>query len=151
MTTANYSPPRRRSTRLQEASLLEGPMILLKSLRGFSSNRSLLWLASVPIALFGLGIFNLSAHASELPELSAAFLANNLWLLVATILVIFMNAGFAMVEAGMCRQKNAVNILAKNLFVFALAVTAYWFVGYSIMYGNPIAAGWFFFNGFFFD
>ena len=49
-----------------------------------------------------------------MPELNAAFLANNLWLLVATILVIFMNAGFAMVEAGMCRQKNAVNILAKS-------------------------------------
>jgi hypothetical protein len=53
----------------------------------------------------------------DLGEAVPAFLANNLWLLVATILVIFMNAGFAMVEAGMCRQKNAVNILAKNLFV----------------------------------
>ena len=41
-----------------------------------------------------------------------------------------------MVEAGMCRSKNAVNILTKNLFVFALAVTAYWFVGFSIMYGD---------------
>ena len=85
------------------------------------------------------------------PELNAAFLANNLWLLVATILVIFMNAGFAMVEAGMCRQKNAVNILAKNLFVFALAVTAYWFVGYSLMYGDPVSAGWLYFNDLFFD
>ena len=56
-----------------------------------------------------------------------------------------------MAEAGMCRQKNAVNILAKNLFVFALAVTAYWFVGYSLMYGNAIAAGWLYFNGLFFD
>ena len=105
----------------------------------------------MPLALFGLGLFNLSAHAAEMPELSAAFLANNLWLLVATILVIFMNAGFAMVEAGMCRQKNAVNILAKNLFVFALAVTAYWFVGYSLMYGDAIAAGFLYFNGLFFD
>jgi Amt family ammonium transporter len=111
-------------------------MLLLRSIRGFKSNRSLMWLACVPVALFGLGLFNLSAHAAEMPELNAAFLANNLWLLVATILVIFMNAGFAMVEAGMCRQKNAVNILAKNLFVFALAVTAYWFVGYSLMYGE---------------
>ena len=151
MTTALHSSPRKRTARLQEASLLDGPMLLLKSIRGFSSSRSLMWLASVPLALFGLGLFNLSAHAAELPELNAAFLANNLWLLVATILVIFMNAGFAMVEAGMCRQKNAVNILAKNLFVFALAVTAYWFVGYSIMYGDPIAAGWLFFNGLFFD
>ncbi len=151
MTTALHSPNRRRTARLQEVSLLDGPMLLLRSIRGFSSHRSLMWLACVPIALFGLGLFNLSAHAAEMPELNAAFLANNLWLLVATILVIFMNAGFAMVEAGMCRQKNAVNILAKNLFVFALAVTAYWFVGYSLMYGDAIAAGWLYFNGLFFD
>ena len=151
MTTALHAPPKRRTARLQDASLLDGPMLLLRSIRGLSSHRSLMWLACVPIALFGLGLFNLSAHAAEMPELNAAFLANNLWLLVATILVIFMNAGFAMVEAGMCRQKNAVNILAKNLFVFALAVTAYWFVGYSIMYGDAIAAGWLFFSGLFFD
>jgi len=111
----------------------------------------MLWLATVPLALFGLGVFNLSAHANELPELNAAFLANNLWLLIATILVIFMNAGFAMVEAGMCRSKNAVNILAKNLFVFALAVTSYWFIGYSLMYGGSLIDGWLFFNGLFFD
>ncbi len=107
MTTALQSPPRRRTVRrLQEASLLEGPMLLLKSIRGLSSNKSLMWLACVPIALLGLGLFNLSAHAADLPDLNAAFLANNLWLLIATILVIFMNAGFAMVEAGMCRQKK---------------------------------------------
>ena len=111
----------------------------------------MLWLATVPLALFGLGIFNLSAHAADLPELNAAFLANNLWLLIATSLVIFMNAGFAMVEAGMCRSKNAVNILAKNLFVFALAVTSYWFIGYSLMYGGSVADGWLYFGGLFFD
>ena len=134
MTTAMQTSQRRSRSKLQDVSLVNGPMLLLRSIRGFSSNRSLMWLATVPLALFGLGIFNLSAHAADLPELNAAFLANNLWLLIATILVIFMNAGFAMVEAGMCRSKNAVNSLAKNLFVFALAVTAYWTVGYSIMY-----------------
>ena len=151
MTTAFHAPPQRRRKTLQEASLLEGPMLLLKSIRGFSSNRAMTWLACAPLALMGLGIFTLSAKAEELPELSAAFLANNLWLLVATILVIFMNAGFAMVEAGMCRQKNAVNILSKNLFVFALAVTAYWFVGYSLMYGDSVIDGWLYFGGLFFD
>ena len=151
MTTAMQTPPRRTRSKLQEASLADGPMLLLRSIRGFSSNRSMLWLATVPLALFGLGVFNLSAHANELPELNAAFLANNLWLLIATILVIFMNAGFAMVEAGMCRSKNAVNILAKNLFVFALAVSSYWFIGYSLMYGGSLVDGWLFFNGLFFD
>ena len=80
--------------------MLEAPQLLLRKVRGLSSGRSLTWLACVPLALFGLGVFNLSARAAELPELNAAFLANNMWLLVATILVIFMNAGFAMVEAG---------------------------------------------------
>ena len=87
MTTAYQSPPLRRRKTLQEASLLNGPMLLLNSIRGFSSNRAAIWLACAPLALLGLGIFTLSAKAEELPELSAAFLANNLWLLVATILV----------------------------------------------------------------
>lgn len=151
MITAMQTSRRHSRPKLQEASLANGPILLLRSIRGFSSNRSMIWLATVPLALFGLGVFNLSAHANELPELNAAFLANNLWLLIATILVIFMNAGFAMVEAGMCRSKNAVNILAKNLFVFALAVTSYWFIGYSLMYGGSIVDGWLFFNGLFFD
>tara|TARA_Y100001968_G_scaffold87923_1_gene78976 strand:+ start:26330 stop:27829 length:1500 start_codon:yes stop_codon:yes gene_type:complete len=156
MTTALHSPSKRSVARLQEASLLNGPILLLKSIRGLRTNRALTWLATVPVALLGLGIFNFSARAGVgLSDLSgaqaASFLADNLWLFIATILVIFMNAGFAMVEAGMCRQKNAVNILAKNLFVFALAVTAYWLVGYSLMYGGSVVDGWLYFQGLFVD
>ena len=147
------SPTSRRRTRsLNEATLLEAPQLLFSKIRGASSNRTLTWLACVPIALVGLGLFNLTAHAAELPELTPAFLANNMFLLICAVLVIFMNAGFAMVEAGMCRGKNAVNILAKNLIVFALAVTAYWFIGYKIMYNADwIIPGWFKFGGLFFD
>ena len=156
MTTALQSPPRRSTSRLKDASLLNGPMLLLRGIRGLRRSRSLVWLATVPLSLLGLGIFTFSARAeiflSDLTGAqSASFLADNLWLFVATILVIFMNAGFAMVEAGMCRQKNAVNILAKNLFVFALAVTAYWFVGYSLMYGGSVVEGWLYFKGLFVD
>ncbi len=73
---------------------------------------------------------------------------NTIWVLVAAILVIFMNAGFGMLETGLCRQKNAVNILAKNLIVFALATVAFWAIGYSLMFGNPDnsvlgGGGWF--------
>ncbi|MFM9101308.1 MAG: ammonium transporter [Cyanobium sp.] len=150
MTIAAHPP--RRARRLQEASLLEAPSMLLRSIRGMSSQRGLIWLACVPLALFGLGVFNLAAHAAELPELTPAFLANNTFLLICAVLVIFMNAGFAMVEAGLCRQKNAVNILAKNLIVFALAVTAYWFIGYKIMYNASwVIPGWLKFGGLFFD
>ena len=149
MTFASHSPRRKR---LQEASLSEAPIMLLRSIRGFSNSRSLVWLACVPLALFGLGVFNLAAHAAELPELTPAFLANNMFLFICAVLVIFMNAGFAMVEAGMCRQKNAVNILAKNLIVFALAVTAYWFIGYKVMYNADwVVPGWLKFGGLFFD
>jgi Amt family ammonium transporter len=140
-------PPRS----LSEASLLEAPALLMSKVRGLSSRAGLTWFACVPLALFILGVFNLSAHAAELPELTPAFLINNLWLAIAAFLVIFMNAGFAMVEAGLCRQKNAVNILAKNLIVFALAATAYWVIGYSLMYGDSVAGGWFHFKGLFFD
>jgi len=119
----------------------------------YLGSRRVTWLACVPIALFGLGLFNLSAKAAELPELTPAFLSNNFFILICAVLVIFMNAGFAMVEAGMCRQKNAVNILLKNLIVFALAASAYWLIGFSLMYGDPIVAGWFFLKNtvFFFD
>ncbi len=156
MTVASHAPARRRPRRLQEASLLEAPELLLRSIRGLSNSRTLTWLACVPLALFGLGVFNLSAHAAELPELTPAFLINNVWLLIAAILVIFMNAGFAMVEAGLCRQKNATNILAKNLIVFALAASAYWLIGFSLMYGEPVIPGWLFYGkggplGLFFD
>jgi Amt family ammonium transporter len=120
-------------------------------IRAITSQR-LLWLACVLAALFGLGLFNLSAHAAELPELTPAFLANNFFLFICAVLVIFMNAGFAMVEAGLCRQKNAVNILFKNLLVFAVAVTAYWFIGYKLMYNADwVIPGWLKFGGLFFD
>ncbi|MFN7229069.1 MAG: ammonium transporter [Synechococcaceae cyanobacterium] len=149
------SPPtasRARASSLSHASLLEAPGLLIRRIRGLSSSRGLTWLACVPLALLGLGVFNLSARAAELPELTPAFLANNGFLLICAALVIFMNAGFAMVEAGLCRQKNAVNILAKNLIVFALAATAYWFIGYKIMYNASwVIPGWFKFGGLFFD
>jgi len=146
------APRRRRIRSLQQLSLLEAPADLLRRIRGLSSSRTFTWLACVPIALLGLGLFNLSAHAADLPELTPAFLANNGFILICAALVIFMNAGFAMVETGLCRQKNAVNILAKNLIVFALAATAYWFIGYKIMYNADwVIPGWLKFGGLFFD
>ncbi|WP_071789057.1 ammonium transporter [Leptolyngbya sp. Heron Island J] len=61
---------------------------------------------------------------------------NVVWILVASTLVVFMNAGFGMLEVGMCRQKNAVNILSKNLIVFGLALLTYWAVGFGFMFGQ---------------
>ena len=74
----------------------------------------------------------------------------NIWMLLSAVLVFFMNAGFAMLEAGFCRRKNAVNVLAKNLIVFCVATLAYWLFGFALMFGdsNNSLIGQ---EGFFFD
>jgi len=58
------------------------------------------------------------------------------WVLLTGFLVFFMNLGFAMVESGLCRVKNTVNILAKNFVVFAVSSLAYYFLGFGLMYGD---------------
>jgi len=67
---------------------------------------------------------------------SAALIANTVWTLIAGMLVFFMNAGFAMLETGLCRRKNAVNILAKNFIVFAISSIAFWMIGFALMFGD---------------
>lgn len=62
--------------------------------------------------------------------------SDTLWVLLAGFLVFWMNAGFALVESGMCRAKNAVNILSKNFVVFAVSSLAFYFVGWGIMFGD---------------
>jgi len=68
--------------------------------------------------------------------------ANYLWTLVAAALVFFMQAGFAMVETGFTRAKNAVNIMMKNLLDFSVGSIAFWAVGFGIMLGVN-KSGWF--------
>lgn len=59
-----------------------------------------------------------------------------LWTLLGAALVFFMQAGFAMVETGFTRAKNAGNIIMKNLMDFAIGTMVFWFVGYGIMFGD---------------
>jgi Amt family ammonium transporter len=61
---------------------------------------------------------------------------DTVWVLFTAFLVFFMNLGFAMVESGLCRAKNTVNILAKNFIVFAIASVSFWFIGWGLMFGN---------------
>src|SRR5512134_2173219 len=68
------------------------------------------------------------------PETKVAM--DTLWVLLTAFLVFFMNAGFALVESGLCRAKNAVNILAKNFIVFAASSLAFWVIGFGLMFGN---------------
>jgi len=62
--------------------------------------------------------------------------ADTLWVLVTAMLVFFMNLGFACVETGFCRAKNAVNILSKNFIVFACSTIGFWILGFGLMFGN---------------
>ena len=73
--------------------------------------------------------------------------ANYLWTLIAAALVFFMQAGFAMVEAGFTRAKNAVNILMKNLMDFSMGSIVYWAIGFGLMFGAS-GTGWFGTSGF---
>lgn len=118
------------------------------------------WKASLPAAIAIVLIWNLAAVAQNAPP-DAAKVAEDVsalrvgldtvWVMVAAMLVIFMNAGFCMLEAGMCRQKNAVNVLTKNLIVFALSTVAFWAIGFGLMFsdGNGFigTSGGFFLQG----
>jgi Amt family ammonium transporter len=61
---------------------------------------------------------------------------DTVWVLVTAMLVFWMNAGFALVESGLCRAKNAVNILAKNFIVFAASTLSFWMLGWGLMFGD---------------
>jgi ammonium transporter, Amt family len=66
--------------------------------------------------------------------------ASTIWVVVAAVLVMFMQAGFAFLEAGLTRMKNAGHIAGKNVLTFAIASLVYWAVGFGIAFGdgNPL-------------
>ena len=59
-----------------------------------------------------------------------------IWVLVATALIYFMQAGFALCEAGLTRAKNTGNILMKNMMDFCIGTPCYWLVGFGLMFGS---------------
>lgn len=63
---------------------------------------------------------------------------DTVWILITAVLVMFMQAGFAMVEAGFTRTKNTANILMKNLMDFSIGSIIFWILGYTLMYGDDI-------------
>lgn len=112
------------------------------------------WQACIPIACLIVLAWSYAAVAQDAPAAAAGpttaelkVALDTLWVAIAAFLVFFMNAGFCMLETGFCRQKNAVNILAKNLVVFALATVAFWAIGFGIMFGD--GNDFFGLNGFF--
>lgn len=74
-------------------------------------------------------------NAPMTPDMVQANL-NIVWTLIAGVLVFTMQAGFAMVETGLARAKNAANIMMKNTYDFVLGSVAFFFVGYALMFGT---------------
>ena len=68
---------------------------------------------------------------------------DTIWTLLGAALVFFMQAGFAMVETGFTRAKNAGNIIMKNLIDFAIGTVVFWFIGFGLMFGgdSPLVGG----------
>ena len=61
---------------------------------------------------------------------------NMMWTLFAAFLVMFMQAGFALVETGFCRRKNAAHVLMTNFMIYAIGIIGFYFVGYGLMFGG---------------
>ncbi|MBI1956071.1 MAG: ammonium transporter [Acidobacteria bacterium] len=93
-----------------------------------------------PLAILVALTFNGTAFAQTPDEgpspADLKVMVDTVWVLVTAFLVFWMNAGFGCVESGLCRAKNATNILAKNFVVFAFSAIAYWIVGFGIMFGD---------------
>ncbi len=76
---------------------------------------------------------------AETTELKAAM--DTMWLITAGALVFFMQAGFALLESGMSRSKNAINVVMKNYMDVCIGSIAFWMIGYGLMFGNNLT-GW---------
>ncbi|WP_425410720.1 ammonium transporter [Hyphococcus sp.] len=79
--------------------------------------------------------------AATTPAPDATFIFNTLLFLIMGMVVMFMAAGFCMLEAGLVRSKNAATICLKNITLFAIATVMVWLVGYNIIYGVD-EGGW---------
>jgi len=69
------------------------------------------------------------------------FTINNVWMMICTALVFLMHLGFSLLEIGLTRQKNTINILFKNVFIICIGLILYAFVGFNLMYPGTFLAG----------
>ena len=81
------------------------------------------------------GMTMLAAPAMAAVDPETAYVFNTFLFLVCGFLVMFMAAGFAMLESGMVRSKNVATICVKNISLYSIAGLMYWLVGYNLMYG----------------
>ncbi len=69
------------------------------------------------------------------------FTVNNVWMMICTALVFLMHLGFSLLEIGLTRQKNTINILFKNVFIICIGLILYALIGFNLMYPGSFIAG----------
>ncbi|WP_226585321.1 ammonium transporter [Halobacillus litoralis] len=91
----------------------------------------------IPLFFFALFGFPMIASAETAVTAESVLQSVDMaWVMIAAFLVFFMHAGFAMVESGFTRSKNALNILMKNFMTMSIASVLYFVVGYGVMFGT---------------
>jgi Amt family ammonium transporter len=90
------------------------------------------------VANVSKSISRLSAAVSTIGDASGhnKIAINIVWTLLTGFLVMFMQAGFAMVETGFTQKKNVAHTMAMNFFIYALGVLGFWICGFAFMYGG---------------
>jgi Amt family ammonium transporter len=107
--------------------------------RGLMRVAAISVLVPVFIMLFAGVAFatNTDAGGTTTEELSHTDISLNLlWVVIGAVLVIFMQAGFALVETGFCRAKHAAHVVSTNFAIFGLGFVGYYLVGYALMFGG---------------
>ncbi|TCD47488.1 ammonium transporter [Chlorobium sp. N1] len=101
-------------------------------------------------AFLALALLSPPLHAAEATaDAVNAYAIDNFFLFICAVLVLFMQAGFALVESGLNAAKNTVNILFKNMMDLGIGVILFYVIGYGLMYpGDAFSGGWFGFGGF---
>lgn len=113
------------------------------------SKRTNRWVSILAIIAVACVLITAGAHAQDAEtafdaeaEIGALRTDSDiLWTCIAAFLVFFMQAGFAMVECGFTRAKNAVNIMMKNLMDFAIGSIVFWAIGFGLMFGASVGYG----------
>ncbi len=103
------------------------------------------------LACYGIASAQETAQVPAKTVSLELFTVNNLWILIGAILVFAMHPGFALVETGLTRAKNSVNILSKNILTVAIGLVVYFLIGFGMMYpgeNNWIIDGILGFSGF---
>lgn len=90
-----------------------------------------------------------SAQEAEVTVAEVAAAVDTVWVVVAAFMVMFMQPGFALVEAGFTRAKNTANIVMKNFMDFSVGALVYWAVGFGLAYGGSSVGGFFAYGDFF--